>query len=134
MSNISKLTGTVSGNPLISVSALHHIKKNDGEALIFSNRLFPFITRLKDISTYDNEQYEVRQLKKRPIPKESSVNLENTEETTEKNLCLSRNLNMNEQIFRNKTMLEEPECLFGDIDIKKSQSWKSMKVRLLKNN
>ena len=86
LKEISELAGTVSGKPLISVSALQHLKKNDGEALVFRNRLFPFITRLEDISIYDNEQYEVRPLKKRPVPIASHVHIEDAEDTTERAL------------------------------------------------
>lgn len=84
LKEISELAGTVSGKPLISVSALQHLKKNDGEALVFSNRLFPFITRLEDISIYDNEQYEVRPLNKRPVPIASHVHIEDAEDTIER--------------------------------------------------
>ena len=45
--------------PIFSVSALQHLDKNKGQALILCGRLFPFISELKDISSYDNEHYEV---------------------------------------------------------------------------
>lgn len=63
---ISILTGTLKdGTPLISVFALQHLDKEQGEALVLSNRLCPFISRLEDISVYDHDQYEFRQPKRR---------------------------------------------------------------------
>ena len=38
---------------LYSVSRLQHLKKEEGEALLLCNRLYPFLTRLYDIDQYD---------------------------------------------------------------------------------
>lgn len=66
LQSISALAGqTADGKPLVSVFALQHLDKDKGEALIFSGRLFPFITELVDISQIDHDEYTVLPMKKR---------------------------------------------------------------------
>ena len=65
--SISELAGeTVEGKPLISVFALQHLDKEKGEALVFSGRLYPFITELMDISKIDHDEYEILKMVERP--------------------------------------------------------------------
>ena len=55
LKELSELAGTKRNNiPLITVAALQRLKKEKGEALIFHDRLFPFVTQLLDIDSYPN--------------------------------------------------------------------------------
>ena len=64
--SISALAGqTAEKEPLISVFALQHLNKEKGEALVFSGRLFPFITELADISEFDHDRYEILEMSRR---------------------------------------------------------------------
>lgn len=55
---ISELSGTVGSNrdPLISLSRLQHLDKEQGECLIFNGRKFPYIASLPDIDMYDQRK------------------------------------------------------------------------------
>ncbi len=44
-----------SGRELVPLDALQHFNKEKGEALVLSDRLFPYITRLYDIKKYDGD-------------------------------------------------------------------------------
>lgn len=73
LQSISLLAGqTADGKPLISVFALQHLDKEKGEALVFSGRLFPFITELVDIGKIDNDEYEVLEMTER-IPVRTTI-------------------------------------------------------------
>lgn len=56
--------------PLYSVARLQHLKKEYGEALLLSGRLFPFLTRLFDIDQYDGYDSRNKGLWKRMPMKE----------------------------------------------------------------
>lgn len=60
LEEISNLCGEkADGKPLLSVSALQHLDKNQGQALVLCGRLFPYITELEDINSYDNGVFQV---------------------------------------------------------------------------
>lgn len=46
------------GKPLVPIDYLQHLNKEKGEALVLIGRLYPYITRLPDIKSYDSDQYE----------------------------------------------------------------------------
>lgn len=52
---ISELSGVTGNNrdPLISISRLQHLNKEQGECLIFNGRKYPYIAKLPDINAYD---------------------------------------------------------------------------------
>lgn len=66
LEEISNLCGEkADGKPLLSVSALQHLDKNQGQALLLCGRLFPYITQLQDINMYDNGVFRVLPLLER---------------------------------------------------------------------
>ena len=62
LEEVSKLCGTVQQGsiPLVSIFALQHLDKENGQALILSGRKRPFYAELPDIDIYDNKKYLVR--------------------------------------------------------------------------
>ena len=68
---ISELSGVTSSNrePLISVSRLQHLDKEAGECLVFSGRKYPYFSYLPDIEEYDGNEYALRPLPLRKMPK-----------------------------------------------------------------
>lgn len=69
LKEISSLCGTkADGKPILSVSALQHLDKNQGQALLLCGRLFPYITELKDINCYDNGAFQVLPFQERTAP------------------------------------------------------------------
>lgn len=46
------------GKPLVPIDYLQHLNKEKGEALVLIGRLYPYITRLPDIKSYDGDRYE----------------------------------------------------------------------------
>lgn len=68
---ISELGGLTGSNrePLISMSRLQHLDKEAGECLIFSGRKYPYFSYLPDIEEYDGNEYAVRPLSLRKMPK-----------------------------------------------------------------
>lgn len=62
--DISALCGkNKSGRDILSVSALQHLNKEKGQAVILSGRLLPYIAELIDISEYDEDKFEFIELK-----------------------------------------------------------------------
>lgn len=62
---ISELCGRdKAGQHIFSISSLQHFDKSLGQALILCGRLFPYVAELKDISEYDNEEFEILEFKK----------------------------------------------------------------------
>lgn len=61
---LSDLGGVTSANnePLISISRLQHLNKDEGECLIFSGRKHPYLATLPDIDLYDQHRYTPREL------------------------------------------------------------------------
>lgn len=58
LADISALCGkNKSGRDIVSVSALQHLSKEKGQALVLSGRLLPYISELVDISEYDHDRY-----------------------------------------------------------------------------
>lgn len=58
LADISALCGkNKNGRDIVSVSALQHLNKEKGQALVFSGRLLPYIAELADISEYDHDKY-----------------------------------------------------------------------------
>ena len=56
---ISELCGTRKDQrPLVSVSFLQHLNKDEGEALVFSGRMNPYQAHLADIDFYDQGVYQ----------------------------------------------------------------------------
>lgn len=73
LETISSLAGrTINDKPLVSIFALQHLSKERGEALVFSGRLFPFITQLKDISEIDFDDYKIIEIKIRASKESNS--------------------------------------------------------------
>lgn len=68
LNDLSQLGGnSYEGNsvkPILQISELQRLDKDKGEALIFSGRRKPYITRLPDISSYDKEKYSCIDLDK----------------------------------------------------------------------
>lgn len=64
---LSDLGGIVASNnePLISISRLQHLNKDEGECLILSGRKHPYLATLPDIDLYDQQQYVPRELSPR---------------------------------------------------------------------
>jgi type IV secretion system protein VirD4 len=62
-------SGTIMAKPLISPSELQRFKKEDGEALIFHGRNYPFVTELPDIDEYEFKVYPPVKTNKRRLPK-----------------------------------------------------------------
>ena len=61
LDEISSLCGKTiddSPQPVLSVSDLQRLDKDDGEALLMCGRLKPCITHLADINVYDNDNFE----------------------------------------------------------------------------
>ncbi len=64
LTDLSILCGkNKSGRDILSISALQHLNKEKGQALILSGRLLPYIAELIDISEYDQDKYSSLQLK-----------------------------------------------------------------------
>lgn len=64
LKDLSALCGkNKSGRDILSVSALQHLNKEKGQALILSGRLLPYIAELIDISEYDQDKYATLQLR-----------------------------------------------------------------------
>ena len=64
---ISELSGKTGNNNemLIGVSQLQHLDKEKGECLVFCGRKNPYISKLPDIETYDNNAYQVEEMQLR---------------------------------------------------------------------
>lgn len=62
LQELSSLCGNVRDGrlPLVSISALQHLDKNKGEALVLCGRKNPYYARLWDIDQYDNGRYKQR--------------------------------------------------------------------------
>ena len=65
LQEISTLAGNKGQKPLIPVARLQHLDKEKGECLIFAGRLYPYIAKLTDISTYDHDAFDELPLTKR---------------------------------------------------------------------
>lgn len=66
LKSISEMAGkTEQKEPLISIFALQHLDKDKGEAFIFCERQFPYITELVDISEFDHDNYDILDMKTR---------------------------------------------------------------------
>lgn len=60
LEEISSLCGEKEdGKPLLSVSALQHLDKNQGQALLLCGRCFPYVTQLEDINQYDGGRFQI---------------------------------------------------------------------------
>lgn len=57
LDEICRLGGKKGNESLIPFHRLQHLDKENGECLVFSNRLYPYYAHLPDINEYDNEQY-----------------------------------------------------------------------------
>ena len=76
LEEIRDLCGKKADNKyLVTTTALQHFDKDKGECLVLSGRLFPFITRLKDISFFDDDKYERIQLAARTLESVSRKNI-----------------------------------------------------------
>lgn len=58
LEEISKLCGTKEQNPILSVSQLQRLSKEEGEALLLIGRNKPYIAKLPDIDVYDRGKYK----------------------------------------------------------------------------
>lgn len=68
LEELSALCGNDNANPpkpVLSVSHLQKLSKEDGEALLLFGRSKPCITRLADISEYDQDQYDIKRIGER---------------------------------------------------------------------
>lgn len=70
---ISELAGSKKNIPLIPVSKLQHLNKEEGECLVFSGRLQPYLAHLADISQYDGDQYELLPIGQNYTPSEMAL-------------------------------------------------------------
>lgn len=61
---ISELAGRKNDSPLIPVSSLQHLDKEEGECLVFCGRTQPYLAHLADISEYDGDVYQIRPMLK----------------------------------------------------------------------
>lgn len=61
---VSELAGKKNDAPLIPVSSLQHLDKEEGECLVFCGRVQPYLAHLADISEYDGDVYHVRPMQK----------------------------------------------------------------------
>lgn len=89
LTDISALCGkSKSGRDVVSVSALQHLNKEKGEALILSGRLLPYIAELIDISHYDNDKHSLLKMdivkrkqfllsEFKPVETDSNVSIDN---------------------------------------------------------
>ena len=71
LEDISKLGGEIYETihqPVLSIAELQRLDKDAGEALIFSGRLKPYVTRLPDIEKYDEGRFIKAELEKRELP------------------------------------------------------------------
>lgn len=59
LKEISALGGKKGNEEMIPLYRLQHLNKQQGECLLFSNRLFPYFAYLPDISEYDNNEVHV---------------------------------------------------------------------------
>jgi len=65
-------TNDINTKPILSISSLQWLDKDEGEALLISGRYKPYITHLADVNEYDGNEYEVlevitREYKKLPL-------------------------------------------------------------------
>lgn len=68
LKEISELCGTKDQKPVLSVSHLQRLNKEEGEALILSGRKKPYIAKLPDINLYDGERFQpVSLVKQTPL-------------------------------------------------------------------
>lgn len=58
LKDISELCGTKDQKPILSISHLQRLSKEEGEILILSGRKKPYIGRLPDINLYDQGKFE----------------------------------------------------------------------------
>ena len=75
LKEISQLAGNKGKEDLIPVSNLQHLDKTKGECLIFSGRLYPYLTYLADIDEYDSGNYQVLPMEKSYAPEGADVYL-----------------------------------------------------------
>lgn len=133
---ISELCGMdASYRPIFSISALQHLDKNKGQALILCGRLFPFISELKDISSYDNEHYDVLPYTHRdqsdiffsiPQTHSQAIKVESLDDLFEDEPIISpnnkQNISLNDEVEDNvksdlqKELEKKFDELFGPLD------------------
>ena len=113
LEEISALCGKTTDDnpkPILSVSALQHLDKERGEALIISGRLRPRITCLPDIDNYDNGSYKKRNVTSREM--HSLLEIDFTIPLTEEEKKRQENIERmfkNDLINMNKLKGEEKE-------------------------
>ena len=127
LETISRLAGeTINKKPLVSIFALQHLSKEKGEALVFSGRLYPFITQLKDISELDNDKYDLMEIKKRDLVegdiKTQSKTIIETDNPVSKQKKLSERQYLKQQLMKELFLNGNQEYAYELGMIEKSKS------------
>ena len=112
LQELSALCGkNKNGRDILSVSALQHLNKEKGQALILSGRLLPYIAELIDISEYDQDKYVALQLR---ITKRAKYLLQNFNKI-EEDLIKYDKLSVQNSVRDNEIYIEELEKKFDEL-------------------
>lgn len=119
LKDLSALCGkNKSGRDILSVSALQHLNKEKGQALILSGRLLPYIAELIDISEYDQDKYAafpLRTVKRIKYLLQDFKKLE--EDSNKRDISFIQNRVSNNDIYDIEKELEKKfDELFGPLE------------------
>lgn len=82
---LSELVGSKDGKPLVSIPYLQHLDKENGECLIFSGRLNPYLAHLPDIDAYDGSRYNILEITRRyPETEDSQITVSQVVEAAQR--------------------------------------------------
>lgn len=115
LKDISELCGTKDQKPILSISHLQRLSKEEGETLILSSRRKPYIGRLPDINLYDQGKFLPIPLVKQVLLLDIEIDLTPLRQEQQK-----RQEAINEQSFQRSARMDQ---LFPDIkSIKKERN------------
>lgn len=115
LKDISELCGTKDQKPILSISHLQRLSKEEGETLILSSRRKPYIGRLPDINLYDQGKFVPIPLVKQVLLLDIEIDLTPLRQEQQK-----RQEAINEQSFQRSARMDQ---LFPDIkSIKKERN------------
>lgn len=127
------------GNSLITISKLQRLSKENGEALVIRERLFPFIANLADINSYDNENFVIREQKGQTVSEIQVFNfdyyLKNTDIDVIKQ-SFSEKLLKNSSKMNNHTNYSSNDILESTLDYydKYKKTFSAKKLFVFNNN
>jgi len=87
LKEISELCGTKDQRPVLPVSHLQRLSKEEGEVLILCGRRKPYVTRLPDINFYDRDKYKAVPPQRRTPPADVEFDLAPLEKAYRKSMA-----------------------------------------------